>query len=113
MNQLKRSASIALPQMRKWFAIKPLTVCIGAMFLSACGEEPELASIYTSIDECASENANNMQECTSDYQEAKYEALRTSPNCEREGDCEFEVGDDNCDNVSHYSSSIFRPFQEV
>ena len=79
MNQLKRSASIALPQMRKWFAIKPLTVCIGAMFLSACGEEPELASIYTSIDDCASENPDYMQECTSAYQGDKEEALRDSP----------------------------------
>lgn len=110
MNQLKRSASIALPQMRKWFAVKPLTVCIGAMFLSACGEEPELATIYTSIDECASENPNYMQECTSAYQEAKDEALRTSPKFVSEGDCEFEFGQDNCEYVSNQSSSFFMPF---
>ena len=110
MNESKRTASIALPQMRKWFAVKPLAVGISAIFLSGCGEEPELASIYTSIDECASDNPNYMEECTSAYKEAKDEALRTGPKFLSEGDCEFEFGQDNCEYVSNQGSSFFMPF---
>ena len=41
----KRTAHISLPSMRKWFAFRPLAVSMSVVFLSACGEEPEIASI--------------------------------------------------------------------
>ena len=79
MSHSKRSQHIALPAMRKWFALRPLAVSMSVVFLSACGEEPEVANIYTSVDECSSSNPNYMQECKVAYQEAKDEALRTGP----------------------------------
>jgi uncharacterized protein YgiB involved in biofilm formation len=102
----KRTAHIALPSMRKWFAFRPLAVSMSVVFLSACGEEPEIASIYTSVDECSSSNPNYMQECKVAYQEAKDEALRTGPKFLGQADCEFEFGQDNCEYVARTEEQI-------
>lgn len=101
MSHSKRSQHIALPAMRKWFALRPLAVSMSVVFLSACGEEPEVANIYTSVDECSSSNPNYMQECKVAYQEAKDEALRTGPKFLAQSDCEYEFGQDNCEYVAN------------
>jgi uncharacterized protein YgiB involved in biofilm formation len=102
----KRTAHISLPSMRKWFAFRPLAVSMSVVFLSACGEEPEIASIYTSVDECSSNNPNYMQECKVAYQEAKDEALRTGPKFLGQADCEFEFGQDNCEYVARTEEPV-------
>ncbi len=106
----KRSATIHLPQLRKWFAVKPVAVGIASVLLSGCGEDPMEANLYRSIDECASDNPNYMTECTFAYQEAVEEAERVAPRFSNENDCEYEFGDSNCQYIENRNGSFFMPF---
>jgi uncharacterized protein YgiB involved in biofilm formation len=106
----KRSTTVHLPQLRKWFAVKPIAVSIAAVLLTGCGEDPMEANLYRSVDECASDNPNYMTECTFAYQEAVDEAERVAPRFSNENDCEYEFGDSNCQYIENRNGSFFMPF---
>ena len=106
----KRSTTVHLPQLRKWFAVKRIAVSIAAVLLTGCGEDPMEANLYRSVDECASDNPNYMTECTFAYQEAVDEAERVAPRFSNENDCEYEFGDSNCQYIENRNGSFFMPF---
>jgi len=106
----KKSTTVHLPQLRKWFAVKPIAVSIAAVLLTGCGEDPMEANLYRSVDECASDNPNYMTECTFAYQEAVDEAERVAPRFSNENDCEYEFGDSNCQYIENRNGSFFMPF---
>ncbi|MDP5029524.1 MAG: DUF1190 family protein [Paraglaciecola sp.] len=107
---LKRSKSINLSRMRKGFTVKPLALGIAAIFLSACGEEKQDATIYTNADECAQANPGMVEQCNTAYQDALVEAQRTGPKYASARDCEAEFGANQCQVVRQESGSFFMPF---
>tara|TARA_R110000868_G_scaffold50129_4_gene160534 strand:+ start:158 stop:793 length:636 start_codon:yes stop_codon:yes gene_type:complete len=106
----KRSASINKLRMRKAFSVKPLALGIAAIFLTACGEEKEQATIYTNADECAAANPSMAEQCRTAYQQALDEAQRTGPKYASARDCESEFGTNQCQVVRNESGSFFMPF---
>jgi uncharacterized protein YgiB involved in biofilm formation len=108
--KLKRSRSINLSRMRKNFAVKPLALGVAAIFLAACGEEKQDATIYTNADECAAANPSLAEQCKSAYQDALAEAQRTGPKYASSNDCEAEFGANQCHVVRQESGSFFMPF---
>lgn len=106
----KRSQSIHLPQLRKWFAVRPVAAGIAVTFLTACGEDPMEANLYQSVAQCASDNPNYVSECSFAYQEAVEEAERIAPRFSNEYDCEYEFGDNNCQYIENRNGSFFMPF---
>jgi uncharacterized protein YgiB involved in biofilm formation len=109
MNNLKRSAGINLSRMRKGFMLKPLSLGVAAVLLTACGDSEE-AKIYKTIDECSSDNPEHVQECQAAYQQAMQEAERTAPKYSSQQDCEYDFGAQHCRNVQSSSGSFFMPF---
>ena len=110
MTQRKRSASVNLSKMRKAFSPKPLALGVAAVCLSACGEEKQEATIYTSANECINENPDAVEQCTTAYEEAVKEAERTAPKYNSQQDCEYDFGVDRCRTHSSGSGSFFIPF---
>ena len=108
--QQKRSGSINKTRMRKAFSVKPLALGIAAIFLSACGEEKEQATIYTNADECAAANPSMVEQCQAAYQQALAEAERTAPKYNSAQDCETDFGANQCHVVRNESGSFFMPF---
>ena len=106
----KRSTSINKSRMRKGFSVKPLALGIAAIFLTACGEEQEQATIYTNADECAAANPSMAEQCRTAYQQALEEAQRTGPKYASARDCENEFGNNQCQVVRNESGSFFMPF---
>jgi uncharacterized protein YgiB involved in biofilm formation len=106
----KRSLNINLAKMRKGFAPKPLAVGIAAVFLSACGGSRQEATVYTSPDDCKSDNPEFTEQCETAYQQALIEAERTGPKYNTERDCESEFGNNQCRTVQTQSGSFFMPF---
>ena len=88
----KRTKHINLTRMRKSLAVKPLAVGVAGMFLSACSDNRQPADIYTSVDDCTSDNPDAADECQAAYQQAIDEAARTSPKFSSVADCEYEFG---------------------
>lgn len=106
----KRSKHINLNRMRKAFSVKPLTLGVASVLLSACGAEREEAKIYTSIDDCKQDYPDALEKCEAAYQTAVEEAMRTSPRFNSEYDCEYEFGPNQCRSVNTNSGSFFMPF---
>lgn len=109
MSNQKRSSGINLSRMRKGFMLKPLALGVAAIMLSACGDSEE-AKIYKSVDECSSDNPDNVQACEAAYQQAQQEAKRTAPKYNSRQDCEYDFGAEQCRSVQSSSGSFFMPF---
>lgn len=110
MTQRKRSTSINLSQMRKVFSPKPLALGVAAVCLTACGEEKQDATIYTSANDCINDNPDAITQCTTAYEEALKEAERTAPRYNSQQDCEYDFGVDRCRTHSSGGGSFFIPF---
>jgi len=106
----KRSAHINLSRLRKQFAVKPLALGVASVFLSACADDRQEATIYKNADECANKNPEYAQQCETAYKEALAEAERTGPKYDTQRDCESEFGNNQCRNVVRNSGSFFMPF---
>lgn len=110
MTRQKRTKTINLHQMRKAFRLKPLSIGIASILLSACGRETEESMIYSSVDECKNANPDALAQCETAYQQALEEHKRTGPKYNSEYDCEYEFGPNQCRNVSTNQGSFFMPF---
>lgn len=106
----KRSANINLSRLRKQYAMKPLALGVASVFLSACADNKQEATIYKSADECANQNPEHTQQCETAYKEALAEAERTGPKYNSQRDCESEFGANQCRSVERSSGSFFMPF---
>ena len=63
---MKRTQNIDLGAMRKapkLFAFKPLALAVTAGTLIGCSDDSEQAKIYTSADECAVNNPDQVEQC--------------------------------------------------
>ena len=108
---MKRTASINLSHMRKGFSIKPISVAVTSVFLTACGEPAKQSTVYTSEQDCIDQNPNQIAECQTAYQHALTEAEKTAPKYQSRNDCEYEFGANQC--TQSYQSgggSFFMPF---
>ncbi|WP_137168670.1 DUF1190 family protein [Salinimonas lutimaris] len=110
MTTQKRTRTIDLGRMRKHFAVKPLALGVASVLLSACSNDRQPAQVYTSVDECSSDNPDATSQCQAAYQQAVDEASRTSPKFSSEYDCEYEFGQNQCRQVTNESGSFFMPF---
>ncbi|RDV29250.1 DUF1190 family protein [Alteromonas aestuariivivens] len=110
MTNQKRTRSINLAQMRKGFALKPLSVGIAGILLSACADDRQEAKIYTSLEDCTRDNPGATAQCEAAYKTALDEAARTSPRFNSEYDCEYEFGANQCRQAESGGSSFFVPF---
>ncbi len=110
MTRQKRTRHINLRQMRKAFALRPLALGVASVFVSACADNRQDARIYTSLDECKQDFPDAMQRCEAAYQSAVAEAAKTAPRYQRENDCEYEFGQNQCRYVDTNNGSFFMPF---
>ena len=106
----KRSEKINLGRMRKSFLPKPLALGVATVFLSACADNRQDATVYRTVQDCVDENPEFAQECQSAYQDALAEAERTGPKYASQRDCEYEFGSNQCRYVESGSGSWFMPF---
>lgn len=106
----KRTRNIDLRSMRKAFSLKPLTVGIAGVLLTACSSQREDAIVYTTLEDCVGENPSAAAQCEIAYQGALEEAARTSPKYNTASDCEYEFGPKQCQEVRTQSGSFFMPF---
>ena len=106
----KRSKKIDLNRMRKGFLPKPLALGIATVFLSACADDRQDATVYQTPQDCVDDNPQFAQECQSAYEEALAEAQRTGPKYGSQRDCEYEFGSNQCRYVETSSGSWFMPF---
>lgn len=106
----KRSEQINLNRMRKHFSPKPLAIGIASVFLAACADNRQEATIYTNAQDCVNDNPEQAQICETAYREALAEAERTGPKYNSQQDCESEFGPNQCQHVQRNSGSFFMPF---
>jgi uncharacterized protein YgiB involved in biofilm formation len=109
-SQSKRSQQINLARMRKSFSVKPLALGIAAIFLAACGEEKQDATIYTNADDCSTANPGMQEQCQTAFANAVAEAERTGPKYDSVNACETDFGANQCHYVRSDSGSFFMPF---
>jgi uncharacterized protein YgiB involved in biofilm formation len=108
---MKRTPFINLAHWRKadkTFAVKPVAMGIMAATLSAC-DDAQVANIYSSVMECATENPDYVELCELAYQQALQEAAETAPKYSGEDDCENDFGINNCMTYTGSSQSWFMP----
>lgn len=106
----KRTRSIDLRSMRKSFSLKPLTIGVAGVLLSACSAPREEATVFNTLEDCVSSNPSAAQQCDIAYKGALEEAARTAPKYNTANDCEFEFGANQCQQVGSGSGSFFMPF---
>lgn len=106
----KRTRNIDLRSMRKAFSLKPITIGIAGVLLSACSSQREEAIVFNNLDECVSANPSASAQCEVAYEGALAEAARTAPKYNTANDCEFEFGPNQCQQVRTSSGSFFMPF---
>lgn len=106
----KRSEHINLGQMRKHFYAKPLAVGVASVFLAACGEEKQDATVYLNPADCAKDHPDFVEQCQAAYEQALEEAKRTGPKYDNERTCESEFGNNQCHQVQSNTGSFFMPF---
>jgi len=109
-NKTKRSKSINLVGMRKSFSVRPLALGMAVIFLTACGDKQQTATVFTGVDDCAKANPESAEECQTAYEDALKEAQRTGPKYNAQKDCESEFGNNQCNVVRNESGSFFMPF---
>lgn len=107
---IKRSGTINLSRMRKCFAPKPLAIGVATVFVAACSDNKQDASVYANADDCINENPEQAQQCKKAYEDALLEAERTGPKYNSQNDCETEFGANQCRQVNNSSGSFFMPF---
>lgn len=112
MNQSnqKRTRSIDLMHMRKSFSLKPLSIGVAAVLLSACSSNKEDAIVFDSLDDCVNANPDAVAQCELAYQGALQEAAKTAPKYGSERDCEYDFGANQCRELQTNSGSFFMPF---
>ena len=108
--QQKRSLHINLSRMRKAFSLKPLSLGVTAVLLSACGGNREEAIVFQTLDDCTKQYPEASEQCKTAYQGALEEAARTGPKYGSQRDCEYDFGPNQCQVVQTNSGSMFMPF---
>jgi Predicted integral membrane protein len=97
---MKRTKTINHASFRKnWGArhLTPVALAITAVFmLSGCEKTDETVSLYQNADDCSAANPGKSAECTTAFNDAQKEAVRTAPKYATREDCVAEFGEGQC-----------------
>lgn len=100
----KRSSSVLLSRMKLRIAAAPVAASV---LLSGCSDSRETAQIYSTLEDCISDNPQAVSQCETAYQSAVDEAMRTAPRYASLADCEYDFGANQC---RQGGGSFFMPF---
>ncbi|NJD00825.1 DUF1190 family protein, partial [Candidatus Erwinia dacicola] len=97
---MKRTKQINHASFRKsWSArhLTPVALAVTAVFiLVGCERSDETVSTYMNADDCLSANPGKSEQCTTAYNKAKEEAVKTAPKYATREDCVAEFGEGQC-----------------
>lgn len=108
---MKRSKAINLSRMRKGWQhrskLAPSLAMIAAGgSLTGCGEDAE---VFSNLADCSNRYPLRSNECQFAYDRALQQATRYGPRYPREGDCEYDFGNDSCEERSYNNRVWFMP----
>ncbi|MFK8260501.1 DUF1190 family protein [Erwinia sp. AnSW2-5] len=97
---MKRTKQINHASFRKsWSArhLTPVALAVSAVFmLAACEQADETVSMYQNADDCSAANPGKSAQCTTAFNSAKEEAVKTAPKYATREDCVAEFGEGQC-----------------
>ena len=97
---MKRTKNINHSSFRKsWSArhLTPVALAVTAVFmLAGCEKTDETVSLYQNADDCSAANPGKSAECTTAFNNAQKEAVRTAPKYATREDCVAEFGEGQC-----------------
>jgi len=97
---MKRTKQINHASFRKsWSArhLTPVALAVSAVFmLAACEQADETVSMYENADDCSAANPGKSAQCTTAFNSAKEEAVKTAPKYATREDCVAEFGEGQC-----------------
>lgn len=97
---MKRTKQINHASFRKsWSArhLTPVAFAVSAVFmLAACEQADETVSMYQNADDCSAANPGKSAQCTTAFNNAKEEAVKTAPKYATREDCVAEFGEGQC-----------------
>jgi uncharacterized protein YgiB involved in biofilm formation len=97
---MKRTKQINHASFRKsWSArhLTPVALAVSAVFmLAACEQADETVSMYQNADDCSAANPGKSAQCTTAFNSAKEEAVKTAPKYASREDCVAEFGEGQC-----------------
>ncbi|WP_455817476.1 DUF1190 family protein [Pseudomonas cerasi] len=97
---MKRTKQINHASFRKsWSArhLTPVALAVSAVFmLAACEQADETVSMYQNADDCSAANPGKSAQCTTAFNNAKEEAVKTAPKYATREDCVAEFGEGQC-----------------
>lgn len=97
---MKRTKNINQETFRKsWrsYRLAPVALAVSAVFmLAGCEKTDETVSLYQNADDCSQANPSQSAECTTAYNTALQEAVKTAPKYATREDCVAEFGESQC-----------------
>ncbi|KAA5814010.1 DUF1190 domain-containing protein, partial [Yersinia pestis] len=94
---MKRTKNINQETFRKsWrsYRLAPVALAVSAVFmLAGCEKTDETVSLYQNADDCSQANPSQSAECTTAYNTALQEAVKTAPKYATREDCVAEFGE--------------------
>lgn len=100
---MKRTKQINHASFRKhWrvYRMAPIALAVGAVFvLAGCEKSDENVSLYMNSDDCTRANPSLSEQCSTAYNSAQQEAVKTAPKYASRADCVAEFGEDQCTQV--------------
>ena len=97
---MKRTKTINHASFRKnWGArhLTPVALAVTAVFmLAGCEQNDETVSMYQNADDCSQANPGKSAECTTAFNNAQKEAVRTAPKYASREECIAEFGEGQC-----------------
>lgn len=97
---MKRTKNINHASFRKsWSArhLTPVALAVTAVFmLAGCEKTDETVSLYQNADDCSAANPGKSAECTTAFNNAQKETVRTAPKYATREDCVAEFGEGQC-----------------
>lgn len=97
---MKRTKHINRDSFRKAspiYRVAPVALAVSAVFmLSGCEQADESVSLFKNAEECQQVNPSMAEQCTTAYNAAQAEAVKTAPKYASRADCVAEFGESQC-----------------
>lgn len=108
---MKRTKNInhdAFRKSRRLSRLTPVAIAISTvLMLSGCEEvSDQTVSMYQNAQDCSVANPNLTEQCTTAYNQAKAEALKTAPKYSSREDCVAEFGESQCTAVTPEEAGV-------
>lgn len=98
--------------MKRSKSLKLALMGASVLVLTACDQPDETAAIFENIDECASYEGFELEQCRTDWETAEVEHVRTAPKYTDVADCQADFGEAQCEKAPQQTSSggsVFMP----